>query len=163
VPVPVYTYRRVAGHWEAVPAHPDSNPFMHRGFSFDGLYAPDKHNAWAIASGPGSAILHSDGREWTVTWDSLTHKVQHWNPHPRDGIRLMQVARVNDKLMWASGLIYGSGADEPLLLRWNGKQWRQITVPALKGDRDFRAVAGVGNHDVWLAGEGVIAHARTCM
>jgi hypothetical protein len=152
--------------WKALPLHPDGSPFFGTQFLFDNIRVTDDHNAWATAFTrsvpPASAILRSDGREWTVSWDSLTQSVRHWQRHVDGWVHVVDVASVNNHLAWAVGLILGDDTDEPLLLRWNGKHWRQITVPRLAGYHDLGTITTLGDHDLWLAGEGVLAHARSC-
>lgn len=53
--------------------------------------------------------------------------------------------------VWAVGR--QRGYKEPLVLRWNGKAWKEIPVPAIKGADEYAAwgVDAIGPRNVWIA------------
>ncbi len=55
---------------------------------------------------------------------------------------------------WAVGAATGTGgSSRPLILRWNGRSWKEQRVPSLpKGDNQLFGVAGTGGH-LWALGE----------
>src|SRR5439155_1646341 len=60
---------------------------------------------------------------------------------------------------WAVGQYFTSTTVNPLVLRWDGQQWTQRTVPAPGSGSVLAAVAATSAYDVCAAG-GFIANSR---
>ena len=107
----------------------------------------------AVAVGPG-------GQAWLVGSNPATANGEagfsaHWNGKlwrfvavPRDtGSPLHGVAYFPGGTVWAVGS--RSGRDVPFIVRWTGKAWTQVPMPA---GRQLEAVAGDAANDGWAVG-----------
>lgn len=67
---------------------------------------------------------------------------------------LSDIASVGPDAAWAVGTQYVDGVGQGVILRWNGKTWRQQSTPDVPKPGVWHAVDGVSAHDVWAYGWG---------
>jgi hypothetical protein len=96
-------------------------------------------------SGDQPLFLHWDGRSWTVV------------PGPNPGTighHSLGIAAPAANDVWAAGTyMNGSGADQTLLLHWDGARWTVVPNPNPGGSGNgFLGVAVVAAGEVWAVG-----------
>ncbi|MGI5164975.1 hypothetical protein ACQEU3_11530 [Spirillospora sp. CA-253888] len=97
-------------------------------------------DAWAAGA---TALLHWDGRSWTEQGAGM----DMGTGAGADGAELADVVALRRDEAWA----VGSRAAAPHARRWDGRTWREVPVPGLRGR--FDTVAGDGGSGVWAGGE----------
>jgi len=94
-------------------------------------------------------------------WKTLHPRVRgrHVPPKARREVgSLSGVAFTKARDGWAVGAV----GDRPLILRWNGTQWRQIASPTPPGGGSLNAVAAVSGTSAWAVGSsGGLVRTRT--
>jgi hypothetical protein len=77
---------------------------------------------------------------------------------PHASVSLSSIAAVSAKDAWAVGSVQGTGKPAVVVVRWNGRDWRRVILPAaarsmLGHGPDF-SVAATSASDVWISGPG---------
>jgi hypothetical protein len=111
--------------------------------------ATSASSVWAVGStgnfeSGDTLVLHWNGTSWA--------KVPSPSPAAKDGDDLFGVTAPSADSAWAVGVTNGSSASDPLVLRWNGTAWAQVSSPALK-DTDLVSVAVATASSAWAVGE----------
>jgi hypothetical protein len=104
-------------------------------------------DVWAVGANTngGTATLHWDGVRWRYV---PTPNVQHL---PRQGLNnLTDVVALSPTDAWAAGYLL-DGEELPLLLHWNGRNWKRVTLP-VAGLGSLSAVAASSPTSVWAVG-----------
>jgi hypothetical protein len=116
--------------------------------------ATSADNAWAVGSyGTGSLkilILHWDGKTWKRVPSPAVHPTG-----PNFGVDLTGVAATSAGNAWASGVIVAnnSGNVGGLILRWNGKSWKQVNGgSATASVSELDGIAAASAHSAWTVG-----------
>ncbi len=91
--------------------------------------------AWAL--GPSGAILHWDGRQWTLTASAAQN----------GGAVLRGLAALAPDDVWAVGSCQGA----PFATHWNGATWQTSALPAAPGGGSLNSISGTAA-DLWAVG-----------
>lgn len=124
------------------PTHPDV---------LSGVAASSATDAWAVGysgtnSGRRTLIEHWNGTQWSRV------------PSPSPGgkghdSQLTGVAAVSATKAWAVGLYTTPRSGQrTLILRWNGKSWRQVPSPNPSGQSVLTSVAATTSIHAWAVG-----------
>ena len=139
--------------WKQV-ASPSPMASSRGGAALFGVAATSTINAWAVGDYYNP-----------ITQKSLT-LILHWNGHawkqvasPSPGTvgldSLFGVAATSATNAWAVGDYYNGKAYQALILRWNGKAWKQVTAPDPGGSSHGNSLSGVAATSManaWAAG-----------
>ena len=89
--------------------------------------------------------MHWNGKEWRMVEAPAPSKVSNY---------LYDVTLAGSTDVWAAGYQYnGSGAVIPLLLRWDGGEWRTMAAPQVDSEYVvLNSVSATAEDDVWVAG-----------
>ena len=95
---------------------------------------------WAVGLMPNSSLIeHWNGHAWSVSYD---------NPAGY----FYGVAAVTPKDAWAVGGTNWFSPSQNLILRWNGRSWRQVPSPSPSGGGYLTAVAATSANSAWAVG-----------
>jgi hypothetical protein len=121
-----------------------------------GVTATSASNAWAVGSATGSGktlILHWNGRTWKRVPSPSPGGGPTTGPKTGTDNRLGAVSATSATNAWAvgwgstRGLVYA-----PVILRWNGRRWRQVPTPDPSGG-GFLDGIGIGpSGRAWAVG-----------
>ena len=132
----------------------------------------------AVAKGSNVPLLHdvaalSEANTWSVgevtEGGRTVPVVVHWNgrrlsvervlaPSSPDGGALLAISAAAPDDLWAVGSRakkYPASQGEPvspLVVRWDGRRWTSVPMPATLANVDFRAVKAFSTTDVWAVG-----------
>jgi len=124
----------------------------------------DSGDAWAVGSARTYTVSPS-GRQWPGPFEALA---EHWNgsqwrvvhvPGLGERSSLSAVSAAGSRNVWAIGYTYGSvrlvhhrrlRPTQPVLLHWNGRTWRHVSLPWARPDVRLGKVVAVGRDSVWL-------------
>lgn len=112
---------------------------------------PGGFNSDAAASSP-DLILSVGSAFSTLEWDGMA-----WNQVKSPGFTISYmdgVAAFPGGEAWAAGYFLPiSGEFAPLLERWDGTEWRQVTIEGVPGTYDFfGGIHGTSTTDIWAVG-----------
>jgi hypothetical protein len=120
--------------------------------SLTGVAALSGSDAWAAGTAEAGAnttlIEHWNGKRWALTRSP--------NPNPKNS-GLSGIVAVSGRSAWAVGS-YGVGqltANDTLILRWNGKSWRQVASPSPGGAGSANLLDGIAagpGGQLWAVG-----------
>jgi hypothetical protein len=141
--------------WAQVPS---PSPGGKGGSGLSAVSAVSASDAWAVGcdgfnpntGASGTLALHWDGTRWA--------QVATPNPGAAHSACLASVSALSATDAWAVGEFAPSptsGAQKPLVLRWNGTRWAQVPTPA-PGDTlvtELNGVAAVSPSDAWAVGD----------
>ncbi len=117
-----------------------------------GVAALSPSNAWAVGYYGAHVGLN---RTFVLHWNGKTWR-QVASPHPGPYSQLSGIAAVSAHSFWAVGnygrFQSGHPSKQPLTMRWNGKDWKQVRGPAFRNSSWVSAVAVVGRNSVWAVG-----------
>lgn len=154
--------RAMAWHWDGsawrpvrVPAVPGIAPGVSSELVAVSALAADDVWAVGVSGSAGgdvgstrSLVVHWDGRTWSgevpmpggegVAGESAD-----------SGSVLSDVAALGPDDVWVVGTAWGTGL--PLARHWNGRRWRDVPVPRVRGR--LSSVASDGRGGIWTAGE----------
>ena len=153
--------------WSHVPS-PNPSGTTGSGANFlTGVTAISRTDAWAVGyyrdlntNGFHTLVLHWDGTSWTqITSPSPTGG-------PGQGSFLMSVSAVSSSDVWAVGQ-YSNGANQTLVLHWNGKSWTSVASPnpggTSSGDQNtLSSISADSPTDAWTVGNfgDLVTHAE---
>jgi len=129
----------------------------------DAVAATSRSNAWAAGQFWNGAnwqpqIEHWNGKAWRVvkTPDPGGHAA-------RDG--LTAVTATSPSSAWAVGEYAAGSTERALILRWNGRAWRQAASPNPGGTHGsvLNAITAVSPSSIWAVGEYWTATAEKTM
>jgi hypothetical protein len=126
--------------WRAVPS-----PAFAAGGALDSVAADSPHDAWAVGSGGGRALIeHWSGRAWKVSFTAPP------------GTTFTEVAVARRSSAWAVGAAPGGGS---AAYHWNGRRWSLAAAGLIAGQVD--AVADTRSAGAWvlqtISGGGIVA------
>jgi len=138
--------------WRNVPS---PNPGK-RYNSLDSIAAVTPNDVWAVGNvADGSSnIAVVDNRAVLIHWNGAT-----WQEVPQPNLlppssSLTKIATAGGHV-WAVGYVdegYRTGRNKPLILQWDGQQWRRDTVPAVAASAGLYGVSAVSSTDAWAVG-----------
>lgn len=147
------------GNWRTVPlaASPDPANYLLLPLAITAVAPGD---AWLAGSrelsngkSAGSLIEHWDGRSWSVVADPAAGR-----PHTT----LNAIKAFSPTDIWAAGdQVAPDGTLVPLVERYDGTRWSDVTVAPGNGQTYLDGIGGTGGHDVWLVGSDAIAGSST--
>ena len=118
--------------------------------------AVSARNIWAVGysiSGNGEQPLieHWNGKKWSIV------PAPGPNPWPNAINALNGVAAVSGRDVWAVGNFTDSNGNlQPLIERWNGRQWSIVAGAPLPAGFDggvLSGIEGVSAHNIWAVGD----------
>jgi hypothetical protein len=135
-------------HWDGSTWKQELVPGVVNGV-LNAVTAASASSLWAVGSTDNfesgdTLVLHWNGTTWA--------KVPSPSPAAKYGDDLFGVTAPSADSAWAVGVTNGSPSSYPLVLRWNGKAWAQVSSPALK-DTDLVSVAVATTSSAWAVGE----------
>jgi hypothetical protein len=139
-------------HWRRV-ASPDPGGVNGVGY-LDGVGGNSAGSVWAVgyyakpaASVTDSLILRWNGRAWK--------QIPSPNPAGSDFTPLLGVSAVSNSDAWADGAADLGSETESVILRWNGKHWRQVPSPEPGGSQGtyLDGVVAVSKSAAWAVGD----------
>ena len=116
-----------------------------------GVAATSATNAWAVGGTTNgeTLILHWNGKSWQQTSSPSVGG--------DEGLAsfLLGVAAPQGRPVWAvgDGGNCGCGPGDPLVERWNGSTWSQVSTSELQGGIDVSAVASLSSSRGWAVGQ----------
>jgi hypothetical protein len=134
------TQRWDGSSWAAVPppTSKTSNDELHA------VTGVSDTNYWAVGQSQQSPsgdlrcfIMRSNGTSWVI--DPSGHRFPG---------ALWGVSALSSSEVWA----VGSDKDKPLILFWNGKQWKRQIVPVFPHTANLQSVWALSKKEVWAAG-----------
>jgi hypothetical protein len=145
LPEPV-SFKPLAEHWNGRAWTMFATPRRGWASFFHGVAVVSPNDAWAVgeAASPTPFIEHWNGREWSI---SPTPTVPP-DPYGAVGTVLNSVSAVGHNDVWAGGQ-YGPGY--PLILHWDGKQWKIVFDPQSTVINGLGILA-LSKNDVWAYG-----------
>ena len=137
-------------HWNGRKWRRVASPSPGRGSELNAVSATSASNAWAVGytetgSSDQTLILHWNGRRWTrVASPSMGREVL-----------LNGVTATSARNAWAVGvsIARSGGAEQSLILRWNGRRWSREASPQPSPDgASLFAVAAAAAGNGWAVG-----------
>jgi hypothetical protein len=119
-----------------------------------GVAAVSASEAWAVGSTAGpwdtytsfTLIEHWTGSAWSVVPSPNPSKDPIYGANQLYAVRAFAS---ND--VWAVGWQWTSIGSAPLVVRWDGRRWRESPTPDDE-DRGLQAVDGTSSSDIWAVG-----------
>lgn len=164
-PLEGYPWFALIEHWDGTSWSivPSPSPGASRVLS--GVVGVSAQDVWAVGSyqygydharliGQRTLILHWNGRTWKrVATPSHGPRQYQWSD-------LSAIAAVSPSSVWAVGSHNGRirgrhgfvNQTQTLVLRWNGRTWKQAPSPTPHASGVLTAVAAVGPNDLWATG-----------
>ncbi|MGW6710802.1 hypothetical protein ACWGDE_38755 [Streptomyces sp. NPDC054956] len=156
----LYTHDdRRGGPWKEMPTAPGATGRI------NALAATSPRNAWLVgdAEGEGEPAMtqYWDGRSWRVRPAAM--------PEGSLGGGLLSIAAVGPDDAWATGWAQilderipdpDGGPDqivshnEGVVQHWDGRSWKRIDLPRIKGNWGLNGISASGPRDVWAVGSG---------
>jgi hypothetical protein len=151
--------RTVAYHWHderwtMVPTAVSPNPLTH-GLSVNDVVSVSPGDAWLVGARhfadrspigqpDGVHIERWDGTRWSIVDNPMATVTD---------AQLISVTALSARDVWATGMRPdGSGVLVPLMMHWNGTEWRVVEVPTGSTPAALRGISGTGPNDVWAVG-----------
>ena len=151
----VVTYHWHDGRWTMVPTDVSSDP-VRQGLSVQDAVSVSPDDAWLVG------WRHFADRAPIGAWPSGVH-IQRWdgtrwsavdNPLasvPNAELRSVTAISAND--VWAVGVQPdGLGTSIPLVMHWDGAEWRIVDTPTGNTPASLYGVSGTGPNDIWAVG-----------
>jgi hypothetical protein len=110
--------------WKHMPS-PTPSPLGGVGSVLTGVAVTTARNAWTVGTTGLGSYNHLIERRDGATWKLQRTRI----PGLAAGWAVTGVAAVSARSAWAAGF---TGHDQPLLLRWSGNAWQQVTSPAAR-------------------------------
>ena len=137
-------------HWNGRKWRRAASPSPGRGSELNAVSATSASNAWAVGytntgRSDQTLILHWNGRRWTRVA----------SPSAGREVLLNGVAATSARNAWAAGaaIARSGGAEQPLILRWNGRRWSREASPQPSRDgASLFAVAAATAGNGWAVG-----------
>lgn len=133
-------YRWDGSTWAIVRRGPESGARS----TLYAISAAAADDIWAVGFiNDRTLTLHWDGARWA--------RVASPNPGRRFN-GLYGVTAIDAGRAWAIGDRRDQVDDSPLILRWNGTEWRAAKVPVFRNLAGLRDISAVSRTDIWAVG-----------
>lgn len=148
-------YRWHDGRWNLVSTAAPPSPLTHETNPAD-VVSVSSDDAWIVGARTiadpntprghpdGVHIEHWDGTRWSIVDNPLATE--------RDAILISVTALAADNV-WAVGQqLDDTGMGVPLVMNWDGTEWRTVEAPVASAPATLRGISGTGPDDLWAVG-----------
>lgn len=137
-------------HWNGTNWQAAQTPSVQHG-TWTAITALAVNDIWVIGQSNGEPqALHWDGKTWIVTlMPTLAPSIA----------TLAGITAITPDNAWVVGTSRTGDLSQPLMLHWNGTQWREVagaTLPSGSNPR-FGSISAVSANDIWIVGNFVDA------
>lgn len=148
------TYHWHDGQWTMVPTAVSPDPLTH-GLEVQNVASVSTDDAWLVGNrylterGPflqrdGVHIQRWDGTRWSIVDNPLATTT---------GARLYSLTALSADDVWAAGQrLDEAGTTVPLVMHWDGTEWRVVDVPTGNTPAALYDISGTGPDDIWAVG-----------
>jgi hypothetical protein len=106
-------------------------------------------DVWAVG---GSDNLRGIATPVIVHWDGKRlRSYSAFKPSRRNGSYLTAISAVASDDVWAVGVDSGERV-RPVVMHWDGRAWKRVTTPRVRGNGGLNGIAAISPNDVWAVG-----------
>jgi len=103
-------------------------------------------DVWAVG---GSDNLEGKATPVIVHWDGKRlRSYSAFKPSRRNGSYLTAISAVASDDVWAVGVDGG----KRVVMHWDGRAWKRVTTPRVRGNGGLNGIAAISSSDVWAVG-----------
>ncbi|PZS04354.1 MAG: hypothetical protein DLM69_01945 [Candidatus Chloroheliales bacterium] len=138
----------LAMHWNGVKWSVVPVPGADEKLELNAVAAASSKDVWAVGESyaSGSAIVHWDGAAWRAMQSPVTQL----------DVAFEEIVALAHDNVWMIRHTWHSSEDynqpQRQIMRWDGKQWSEITLPASMANARLAAITKDLAGNVWLAG-----------
>lgn len=141
-------------HWNGSDWTVSETPFITTGVTLEGVAARTVDDVWAVGStrvdnvqNYNTVVFRWDGSAWS--------RIPSPNPSGTQADFLYDVVALSENDAWAVGK-RGANWNLPLILRWNGTTWQNVTNSC--GNGGLESITAISATDIWAVGDQNICH-----